>query len=61
MKKRFYCILFLNTDIKEENRSFAIISLKYTIGGGSQARSRIGAVDARLYHSHSNVGFEPCL
>ena len=29
--------------------------------GGSQARGRIGAVDAGLSHSHSNAGSEPCL
>ena len=27
--------------------------------GGSQARGRIGAVAAGLYHSHSNAGSEP--
>ena len=29
--------------------------------GGSQARGQIGATDASLSHSHSNVGSEPCL
>ena len=29
--------------------------------GGSQARGRIGAVGARLHHSHSNTGSEPHL
>ena len=29
--------------------------------GDSQARGRIGAVAASLYHSHTNVGSEPCL
>ena len=29
--------------------------------GGSQARSRIGATAASLYHSHSNKGSELCL
>ena len=29
--------------------------------GGSQARGLIGAVAARLHHSHSNTGSEPCL
>ena len=27
--------------------------------GGSQAKGPIGAVDARLHHSHSNAGSEP--
>ena len=29
--------------------------------GSSQARGQIGATAASLYHSHSNVGSEPCL
>ena len=29
--------------------------------GGSQARDPIGTVAAGLPHSHSNVGWEPCL
>ena len=29
--------------------------------GGSQARGLMGAVDAGLHHSHSNVGSEPSL
>ena len=29
--------------------------------GGSQARGRIGAIAARLHHSHSNAGSELCL
>ena len=29
--------------------------------GGSQARGRTGATAAGLQHSHSNIGFEPCL
>ena len=29
--------------------------------GGSQARGPVGAVDASLRHSHSNVGSEPRL
>ena len=29
--------------------------------GGSQARGRIRSTAASLYHSHGNVGSEPCL
>ena len=29
--------------------------------GGSQARGGIRGTAAGLYHSHSSVGFEPCL
>ena len=29
--------------------------------GGSQARGPIGAIEARLHHSHSNVGSKPLL
>jgi len=29
--------------------------------GGSQARGQIGATDASLHHSHSNIGSEPHL
>ena len=32
-----------------------------TAYGGSQARSRIGAIAAGLRQSHSNAGSEPCL
>ena len=28
---------------------------------GSQVRRHIGAIAAGLHHSHSNVGYEPCL
>ena len=44
--------------------SFFFLSFCHFLGhflGGSQARGRIGAVGAGLYHSHSNVGSELCL
>ena len=32
-----------------------------TAYGSSQAGDQIGAIAAGLYHSHSNVGSEPCV
>ena len=40
---------------------FAISWAAPTAYGGSQARSRIGAVAAGLHHSHSHAGSEPIL
>ena len=37
-------------------RFFAAAPAAY---GSSQARGQIGAVDASLYHSHSNIRSEP--
>ena len=36
---------------------FCLFRASPTAHGGSQARSRIGAIAASIHHSHSNVGF----
>ena len=45
----FHCFIFL---------LFRATSTAY---GSSQARGRIGAIAASLYHSHSNAGSEPSM
>ena len=40
---------------------FVLFRATPTSYGGSQARGRIGAVDAGLHHSYSNIGSEPSL
>ena len=41
--------------------SLSLSFIYFAAYGSSQARGRIGATAAGLYHSHSNVGSEPCL
>ena len=38
---------------------FSLFRATLATYGGSQARSRIGAVAVALHHSHSNAGSEP--
>ena len=65
-----------NSSSKDENhlslRNFKTMWVFFWVGGcllratlkahgGSQARGRIGAIDASLHHSHNNMGSEPHL
>ena len=43
------------------NFSFLLFRATPAVYGSSQARGRIGAAAANLYHSHSNAGSKPHL